>query len=102
KTATGKPAFRDIEHAMQNFIGHVRQIPDKSELLLNRWTDQMFSGAVKRLNQINQALPEGLRRTEDIRVPKDILGKYQKLLYLGGLGGRPAVSIRTICHPSRA
>lgn len=94
KNAHGTPVLDPIRWPIRNYINYMRGIPDASQQIMNDWIGGMQNFAVQRAKQLNQSLPEGLKIPENFGTPRELMSKYQLLLYTAGLGARPAVFIR--------
>ncbi len=94
KTESGKLLFDPIQYPIRNYLNYMRGIPDASQNILNSWIEGMTNFAAKRGAEINKFLPAGLKLPEKFGTPKELMSKYQLLLYTAGLGARPAVFIR--------
>lgn len=94
KTSSGKLLLEPIQWAGRNYVNYMRGIPDASQKILDSWVGGMIKFGEARAKDLNQYLPEGMKITENLGTPRELLSRYQLLLYTAGLGARPAVYIR--------
>lgn len=93
KAKDGTPLFKSLEWPIRNYVNYMRGIPDQGQRILQDWMKSMVGFMNRRLESLNQVLPESWR-IAPIAHPEDLWGKYQLLLFTAGLGARPAIFIR--------
>jgi hypothetical protein len=94
KTGSGKLVLDQIQWPIRNYVNYMRGIPDQSQRILNSWIEGMTNFGERRIGELNKYLPDGLKIPEKFGTPKELMAKYQLLLYTAGLGARPAVFLR--------
>jgi len=83
----------NIKYPLANLRRYILGAPDQSQKLLNDFMDGMQNGANRYAAELNKTLPKGLQ------IPKfdfssGAWGTMRAVMYMAGLGLRPAVAIR--------
>lgn len=83
-----------IRYPLQNYHNYMRGLPDMSTKFMNDALTGFFNFMNKRIAQVNEFMPEGVKLPVMVTPPRQLLNRFTLMSYVGGMGARPAVMLR--------